>query len=335
MSPPKRAALILTVLCLLAILPWVASEYYAGLAVKIMIYGLFALSLQLLVGGAGLVSLGHAAFFGAGAYATALLAPESGAANFFWLVPCVLAAAMAYAAVTGTLSLRTRGIYFIMITLAFAQMAYYVFHDTQFGGGSDGIYLYFRPEWRLGDWTLLNVDKPHVFYLFVLATLALAWAFLAVLSRSRFGAALTGIRLNEQRMRAAGYSTFAYKFVAYLLAAGIAGIAGMLFAVKDGFVNPELLNWEQSGLVLLMVILGGSGRLWGAMLGAFGLILLEELFQSEALFGVLADHWHLTFGLTIIVLVALMPKGLAGVADKLAPHTAAAPGSPSRYTPQP
>ncbi|MBV2182835.1 MAG: branched-chain amino acid ABC transporter permease [Castellaniella sp.] len=333
----KTAAPILITLGILAILPWVVNEYYAGLAVKIMIYGLFAMSLQLLVGGAGLISLGHAAFFGAGAYATALLAPESGAGNFFFLVPSVLAAAMAYAAITGALSLRTRGIYFIMITLAFAQMAYYVFHDTQFGGGSDGIYLYFRPEWRLGDWTLLNIDEPRAFYLFVLSTLGLVWIFLTVLGGSRFGAALNGIRINEQRMRAAGYSTFAYKFVAYLLAAGLAGIAGMLHATKDGFINPELLNWEQSGLVLLMVIMGGSGRLWGALLGALCLILLEELFQSEALFGALAGHWHLTFGLTIIVLVALLPQGLAGLSHRPRKRrkTPALSEPTSSYTPQP
>lgn len=324
-------------LIVMAVLPWVASAYYTGLAVKIMIYSLFALSLQLLVGCAGLVSLGHAAFFGIGAYTVSLLSPESGAGNFFILVPCLLAATTGYAIITGALSLRTRGVYFIMITLAFAQMAYYVFHDTQFGGGSDGIYLYFRPEWRLGDHVLLNLDKPHTFYLFTLALLILAWVFLTILMRSRFGAALTGIRINEQRMRAAGYSTFAYKFVAYLLAAGLAGIAGMLFAVKDGFVNPEMLNWQQSGLVLLMVILGGSGRLWGAILGAFALILLEELFQSQTLFGALAGHWHLTFGLSIVVLVALLPKGLAGLLDRPAPSRIADSSSDTqqRYRPQP
>lgn len=337
MLTTKTAAPILVTLCLLAILPWMANAYYTGLAVKIMIYGLFAMSLQLLVGGAGLVSLGHAAFFGAGAYATALLAPESGAGNFFLLLPCVLIGSMSYAAVTGALSLRTRGIYFIMITLAFAQMAYYVFHDTQFGGGSDGIYLYFRPEWRLGDWTLLNIDDPRIFYLFVLATLGLAWIFLTLLSRSRFGAALNGIRINEQRMRAAGYSTFIYKFAAYLLAAGLAGIAGMLHAAKDGFVNPELLNWEQSGLALLMVIMGGSSRLWGALLGSLCLILLEELFQSEGLFGAMAGHWHLTFGLSIILLVALLPNGIAGLSNRTTQRKSrlSRPETTSRYTPQP
>ncbi len=309
-----RILCILALLFLAAMLPLALSDYYTSLMVKIMIYSIFALSLQLLVGGTGLVSLGHAAFFGIAAYTTTLLSPESGPGNLFFLLPCAVLCAMAYAIITGALALRTKGVYFIMVTLAFSQMAYYVFHDTDIGGGSDGIYLYFRPELRLGDTVLLNIDSAYSFYLFTLACLLLTWAFLAMLMRSRFGAALTGIRINEQRMRSAGYSTFNYKLVAYALAGSLAGISGLLYAAKDGFVNPELLAWEQSGLVLLMVILGGSGRLWGALLGAAGLTLLQEAFQSQALFGDWAAHWHLTFGLCIIALVALMPNGLIGIA---------------------
>src|SRR5690606_149005 len=285
--------------------------------IKIMIYALFALSLQLLVGGTGLVSLGHSAFFGIAAYFVTLLSPESGAGNMLWLLPGAMAAAMAYAAVTGALALRTKGIYFIMVTLAFAQMAYYVFHDTALGGGTDGIYLYFRPELRIGDWVMLNLDDQYVFYLFTLGCMLLTWAFLAMLMRSRFGAALTGIRVNEARMRSAGFSTFSYKLVAYVVAGGLAGVAGFLYAAKDGYVNPELLAWEQSGLVLLMVILGGSGRLWGAIVGAIVLTMLQEGFQSQALFGEFAKNWHLTFGLAIIALVAVLPQGLAGLPDQL------------------
>lgn len=308
-----RVAGMLMLLCLAALLPLVSNDYYIGLATKIMIYSIFALSLQLLVGGAGLVSLGHAAFFGIAAYATVLLSPESGAANLLLALPAAMACALAYALLTGALALRTKGVYFIMVTLAFSQMAYYVFHDADFSGGSDGIYLYFRPELRLGDTVLLNVDSPISFYLLTLGLLVLTWAFLAMLMRSRFGATLTGIRVNEQRMRSAGFSTFSYKLVAYGLAGALAGISGLLYASKDGFVNPELLAWEQSGLVLLMVILGGSGRLWGAVLGAAGLTLLQEAFQSQALFGDWSTHWHLTFGLCIIALVALMPNGLIGI----------------------
>lgn len=317
MQNTLRGLLLLVLIVFVALLPTITTDYYAGLAVKIMIYALFALSLQLLVGGTGLVSLGHAAFFGIAAYFVALLSPESGAGNLFLLLAGALLVTMAYAAITGALALRTKGIYFIMVTLAFAQMAYYVFHDTKVGGGTDGIYLYFRPELRIGDWVLLNIDDKYTFYLFVMACLLLAWAFLAVLMQSRFGATLTGIRVNEQRMRAAGYSTFGYKLVAYVVAAALAGVAGFLYAAKDGYVNPELLAWEQSGLVLLMVILGGSGRLWGAIVGAVVLTLLQEFFQSQALFGEWAKAWHLPYGLAIIALVALLPNGLTGIPEQL------------------
>jgi len=308
-----RGACLLCVMALAACLPWFASAYYVGLAAKIMIYALFALSLQLLVGGVGLASLGHAAFFGIAAYVVTLLSPEFEAGNLFLLLGAALGSAMAYALVTGALALRTQGVYFIMVTLAFAQMAYYIVHDTDVGGGSDGIYLNLRPELRLGDWALLNLDDGKAFYLFVLVCLFLAWGFLAALMRSRFGAALTGIRVNEARMRAAGFSTFVYKLTAYVIAAALAGVAGVLSAAKDGYVSPELLAWEQSGLVLLMVILGGTHSQVGAMIGAAALILLQEVFQSQALFGDLAKHWHLPYGLAIIALVALLPRGLTGL----------------------
>ncbi|WP_026640032.1 branched-chain amino acid ABC transporter permease [Bordetella petrii] len=308
-----RKLIPIAVLAALAVFPLLGFDYYTGLAVKIMIYAIFALSLQLLVGGAGLVSLGHAAFFGIGAYAAALLSPEGEAAGLLWLLGAAVLGAALYALLTGALALRTRGVYFIMVTLAFAQMAYYVFHDTDVGGGSDGIYLYFRPQLSLGGVSPFDLDEPLVYYLFVLCCLAATWAFLAMLQRSPFGAALAGIRINEQRMRAAGYSTYPYKLAAYVVGASLAGLAGFLYALKDGFVTPELLAWEQSGLVLLMVILGGMGRLGGAVLGAAALILLQELFQSQVLFGDYAQHWHLSLGLSIIALVALLPDGLAGM----------------------
>lgn len=321
------AAAVATLLAL-ALLPWVTNDYYVGLGARIMIYALFALSLQLLVGEAGLVSLGHAAPFGIGAYAAALLSPASSAGPLLPLLAAAMGGAALYALATGVLALRTRGVYFIMVTLAFAQMAYYVFHDTKLGGGSDGAYLYFRPEptldgllsFRAGaaggpGWMPFDLADATTFHLFVLACLGLAWAFLARLRRSPFGAALAGIRINEQRMRAAGYSTFPYKLAAYTLGGALAGLAGFLFALKDGFVTPELFAWEQSGLVLLMVILGGMARPGGAVAGAAALVLMQELFQSEAVFGDYARHWQLPMGVAVILLVALLPRGLAGLAD--------------------
>jgi branched-chain amino acid transport system permease protein len=298
----------------LAAFPLVGGKFHVELAATMMILAIFALSLQLLVGRTGLVSFGHAAFFGVAAYATVLLSPRSAGASLWWLLPAAAGCAAAYAAVVGALSLRTRGIYFIMVTLAFAQMAYYVFHDTKLGGGSDGIYLYVKPAVALGGTTLVDLDRPLGFYYFTLAALGATYAFLAVLSRSRLGHALAGIRANEQRMRAAGFSTFPYKLAAFVVAGALAGVAGFLYAVKDGFVNPEILAWHQSGAVLLMVILGGIGSWRGAVIGAFAFVALKEVFQSEALFGAFAKHWQLTLGLTIIAAVALMPEGIVGIA---------------------
>ena len=303
----------LVVVALLVAFPLVASGFYLEFTTKVMILAIFALSLELLVGATGLVSLGHAAFYGIAAYAAVLLSPKYGAANFFWLLPAAVACSALYALVIGALSLRTRGVYFIMVTLAFAQMAYYVFHDTKLGGGTDGIYLNVKPAVALFGVKLVDLGKPLVLYYAVLAFLVLVFAFLATLLASRFGRALAGIRSNEQRMRAAGFPTFFYKLAAFTLAGALAGLAGFLVAVKDGFVNPEMLSWHESGAVLLMLILGGMGRLSGAVLGAFVFALLQLFFQWDAVFGSAAQHWQLLLGGTIIACVAFMPDGLIGL----------------------
>lgn len=302
-------------LALLA-LPSVLSPYLQDLAVKIAIYAIFALSLELLVGVTGLVSLGHAAYFGIGAYVTVLAAGDSGGS-----VPSVafaaLMAAAAYALLVGLLSLRTRGVYFIMVTLAFAQMAYFVFHDVGFAGGSDGIFLYAKPVLEVAGKAWLNLDDHRHLYYATMAVLILTYALLALLRRSRFGHALAGIRVNEQRMRAAGFQTYYYKLAAFVIAGALAGLAGFLVAVKDGAVNPELLSWHESGAVLLILILGGIGSLRGAVIGAASFILLKELFQLESLLGPMASHWQMSLGLTIIAFVALLPKGLIGLRERL------------------
>ena len=303
------------VVALLVAFPWFGGKFYVDLAATTMILAIFALSLELLVGMTGLVSFGHAAFFGVAAYVVVLVSPTTAAAPLLLALPAAILAAGCYALVVGALSLRTRGIYFIMVTLAFAQMAYYVFHDTRAGGGSDGIYLYVKPVLAVGATTLLDLDGAQTFYYVTLAALVGTFAFLAMLGRSRFGHALAGIRVNEQRMRAAGFSTYAYKLAAFTLAGTLAGVAGFLYAVKDGFVNPEILAWHQSGTVLLMIILGGIGSLRGAVIGAFAFVLLREVFQSETLFGSFARHWQLSLGLTIIAFVALLPSGLIGLAS--------------------
>ena len=316
--PSSRADWLLPVVvaAALATLPAVLGAYSSDFIIKVMIFSIFALSLELLVGTTGLVSLGHAAFLGIGAYVTVLASPQNGGGQLAGLVPAALGAAALYALFVGALSLRTRGVYFIMVTLAFAQMAYFVFHDTKLGGGSDGIYLYFRPILGPGDAPWLDLEDKHQLYYLVLAALAFSYGLLAMIKRSRFGAALAGIRVNEQRMRAAGFATYGYKLAAFAIAGALAGLAGLLLAVKDGFVNPELLSWHESGAVLLMLILGGLGHLRGAVLGAVAFLLLKELLSSHGLIGAVADHWQLTLGLTIIAFVALMPQGLVGVARR-------------------
>jgi branched-chain amino acid transport system permease protein len=305
----SRTWFVIVCFAALAAYPFVAGNFGIDLVNKIMVFAIFALSLELLVGGTGLVCFGQAAFFGIGAYAAVLLSPANGAASVFWLLPAAVLAAALYALVVGALSLRTKGVYFIMVTLAFAQMAYYVVHDTPLGGGTDGIYLTSKPA-LVG---ALDLDKPLWLYAFTWLMLLLVFAGLALLSRSRFGRALAGIRVNEQRMRATGFSTYPYKLAAFTVSGGIAGLAGFLFAVKDGFVNPELMSWHFSGAVLIMIILGGIGHLRGALIGAFAFALLQEFFKSEAIFGAFAKHWQLGLGLSIIASVALLPRGLVGL----------------------
>jgi branched-chain amino acid transport system permease protein len=274
-----------------------------------MVFALFALSLELLVGHTGLVCFGQAAFFGIGAYAAVLLAPQGDAPSLLWLLPASVLAAAAYALFVGALCLRTKGVYFIMVTLAFAQMAYYVVHDTPLGRrhrrrlphAQAGARLVARPG-QAARAVRLHARMPGV-----------------VLRGARAAAAL---RLRPRarrhpRERAAHachrLSTYPYKLAAFVLSGAVAGLAGFLFAVKDGFVNPELLSWHMSGAVLIMIILGGLGHLRGALIGAFAFELLQELFKSEAVFGGFARHWHLGLGLTIIACVALLPRGLIGV----------------------
>ena len=307
---PAAAALVV------AALPLAISPYGQDVVVRIAIYAIFALSLELIVGAAGLVSLGHAAFLGIGAYATVLASSDSGA-SLALLVPLAIGAAAVYALAVGALSLRTRGVYFIMVTLAFAQMAYFVAHDTKAGGGSDGIFLYIKPTLVVAGLTLVDLGQRLHLYYAVIAALVATYAFIALLLGSRFGHALAGIRVNEQRMRAAGFATTPYKLAAFVIAGALAGLAGLLLAVKDGAVNPELLSWHESGAVLLMLIFGGIGSLRGAVIGAVAFTLLKELFQSEALLGPLASHWQLTLGLTIIAFVAALPRGLIGLGARL------------------
>jgi branched-chain amino acid transport system permease protein len=289
---------------LLATFPLAGTPFYTELVTKMMIMSIFALSLDLLVGYTGLVSFGHAAFFGIGAYTLAILAPKSVPASLWLTLPAAVLVAGTVALVVGVFVLRTRGVYFIMVTLAFAQMFYFVFHDTDFGGGSDGRYVNFKPSAAIGAYEPFDLGQPMQASYMVLGLLALTFLLLRLVLRSPFGRALQGIRANEQRMRSLGFPVFAYKLASFTLAGALAGLAGYLSAAQFGFVNPEILSWHQSGNVLLMVILGGAGTPYGPIAGAFVLLLMEEVFSS------LTRHWQLWLGCAIVLLVLFLPGGL-------------------------
>jgi branched-chain amino acid transport system permease protein len=305
---------LLAVTAALVAFPFVGEKFYVQLVSKVMIMAIFAMSLDLLVGYTGLVSLGHAAFFGLAGYVVALMSPQYEAGNLWTTLPAAVLACAGFALVTGLLVLRTRGIYFIMVTLAFAQMLYFVFHDTQLGGGSDGIYIYVKPEMKIGDTVRVDLENFKVFYWYVLAWLVAIYALLRQLLRSNFGHALIGIKTNDHRMRALGFPTFYYKLAAYVMSGGIAGLAGYLAALQFGFVNPEILSWHTSGNVLMMVILGGMGTLHGAVIGSFAFNLLQEVLSNSAFLGAWAKHWQMSMGLFIIAVALFLPKGLVGLA---------------------
>jgi branched-chain amino acid transport system permease protein len=307
----NRNRILLAVVLALAAVPLAGSTFHAELVAKVMILAIFAMSLDLLVGYTGLVSFGHAAFFGVGAYALALLAPKYEAASLWVTLPAALLASGAAALLVGALVVRVKGIYFIMVTLAFAQMFHFVFHDTDFGRGSDGVTINFRPVATVAGRTPFDLSHPTHAYFFVLAALVGVFAFLTVLLRSPFGHALKGIRANEHRMRSLGFPVYRYKLASFGIAGALAGLAGYLSALQDGFVSPELLSWHQSGNVLLMLILGGMGSLHGAAIGAAAFVLLQELFQLVTL------RWQLAFGLSIILIVLFAPGGLATAARRL------------------
>ena len=309
-----RTALIIGAL-LLGAFPLIGTTFYVQLGAKIMLMAIFAMSLDLLVGHTGLVSLGHAAYFGVGAYVLALISPGYEAANLWLTLPLAVAAAAAAAFVIGFLVVRTAGVYFIMVTLAFAQMLYSVFHDTQLGGGSDGIYIYVRPELSVAGINPLNLENPVQFYYLVFVVMLAVYGLLTKVLHAPFGKALHGIKANESRMRSIGYPVFWYKLGAFVLGGALAGVAGYLAACQFGFVNPEILAWHHSGTVLMMVILGGMGKLHGAVLGAFAYVLLQELFSASPLFGIYAKHWQLAMGSLIVLIVLVLPHGLAGLMD--------------------
>lgn len=308
-----QVALALGLVALLAF-PFVATDFYAQMAARMMILAIFAMSLDLLQGVTGLVSLGHAAYFGLAGYALAFLTPQGAAVSLWWTLPAAVAASALGALVIGFFVVRTHGIYFIMVTMAFAQMVFFLFFDNKVLGGSDGIYINFKPAAGLFD-----LENKRVFYYFTLAVLVLVYAFLRRLLFSPFGRALAGIRVNEHRMRAMGFGTFGYKLAAFTLSGGLAGLAGYLWGVQSGYVNPELMGFHMSAHAIMMVILGGMGNFAGAIVGAFAFETLLHAFKDLPAIGRFdtGKHWQLWMGLFIVLVVVFAPRGLLGVLERV------------------
>ena len=298
-------------LVVFAALPWFVPVYYVELGTTALIAAMLALSMQLLVGATGLVSLGHGAFYGLAAYAVYLVSPE-GAAQPIWVtLPIAMLAAGIAALIVGLFSLRTAGFFFLMVTLAFGQMIFFIFHDTKLGGGTDGAYLG-KPLISAFGLTLdlPRRQRPLGIYYVALIQLVVMYAGLALLLRTLFGRALEGIRVNEHRMRAIGFDTFTIKLIAFTLAGGLAGAAGHMWALHRGFVNPEIVGWHQSAEALLMILLGGLGSLHGPILGALALTGLGEVAQ------LITERKLLVEGLVILAVVIALPRGLAGLGSR-------------------
>ena len=286
-------------------------DFYISFATRVLIYAMAAASLNLVLGYGGMVSFGHAAFFGAGAYIVGILSFE-GVTSLWITWPIAIAVAALAALVIGAISLRTRGVYFIMITLAFAQMMYYVFVSMKAYGGDDGLSLPARSTPGFG----ISLSNDFVWYYLVLTLLLTILFLLHRLVHSRFGRVIEAIRENETRASAVGYPVYRYKLLCFVISGAVAGLAGALIANQTSYVGPALLHWVQSGTLMVMVILGGVGRFWGGPVGAVVLLALEELFSGSPLLGPYALHWQLPVGAILLAVVLFAPRGIAGAFAK-------------------
>jgi branched-chain amino acid transport system permease protein len=308
--PRSIQFLLMLGLIALAAFPFMGSDFYTAMVNRMMILAIFAMSLDLLQGVTGLVSLGHAAWFGIAGYALAFVTPANEPISLYASLPIAVGASALAAFIIGFLVVRTHGIYFIMVTMAFAQMVFYLFFDNKALGGSDGIFLNFRP-----DAVLFDLENKRVFYYFTLICLVAVYLFLRRVLWSPFGRSLAGIRVNEHRMRALGFGTFSHKLAAFTLAGALAGLAGFLWAAQTGFVNPELMGFHMSAHAIMMVILGGMGNFAGAIIGAFSFEYLLHVFKDLPQIGEFntGKHWQMWMGLFIVALVIYAPKGILGV----------------------
>jgi branched-chain amino acid transport system permease protein len=306
-SSPRLRIAFAVALVLLVLLPLAAERYTVQLATKMIVVGIFALSLDLLVGYARLVSLGHAAFFGLAGYALAIVQRDLGLTSLWTTLPLTLAITAVAALLVGALAIRTSGVYFIMVTLAIAQMLFYLANDTRALGGSDGMFLQRKPDASLFGIVLFDLKDRVTFYYFALAALVAAYVVARTVLASLFGRVIDAIRCNEPRARALGYATWMYKLAMFVIAGTLAGLAGYVGAAQDGIVNPGFLSWHKSGEALVIVILGGMGTLYGPVIGAAVLIGLEDGLAT------LTEHWLLYIGLFVIAVVLFLPRGIVSL----------------------
>ena len=306
----KREAVPVLIFIALALVPLAArfgaESYLLSQVTRVMIFAVAALSLDLILGYGALVSFGHAAFLGLGGYAVGILAAH-GHNEALLQLPAALVVSAVFALITGALSLRTKGVYFIMITLAFGQMAFFLAVSLAAYGGDDGMTLPGRSLVLGQAW----LKSDRTFYYVVLALLFGAYLLCRSIVMSRFGRVIRGARENPQRMAAIGFPLFRYQLVGYVTAGTLCGLAGFLLANQAEFISPAYMTWQRSGELIVMVVLGGLGTLHGAILGAAAFLLLEEWLSG------FTEHWKMIFGPFLVLVVLFARGGLMGVLKKL------------------
>jgi len=309
----RRTVLLIAVLGLLALVPPLAAAFnqpfYLDLLRRIMIFAIAASSLNLILGYGGMVSFGHAAYLGVGAYAVGVLAHHGIHSGWLQWALAIGGSALVALAI-GAVSVRTSGIYFIMITLAFTQMLYYFGVSFQEYGADDGMRLAKRSQFA----GLIDLGDATSFYYLVLALLALTLYLLHRLVNSRFGLVIQAARSNEARTRAIGLSPYPYRLAAFVIAGAICGLAGALWVNHTAYLSPEIMNWTRSGELMFMVILGGIATLSGPLYGTLALLLLEDVLQGwSALPKWVTEHWQLYLGVILVLVVLYARRGLAGL----------------------
>jgi branched-chain amino acid transport system permease protein len=309
----SRAWILAALFTLLAAVPplaaWLNEPFYVDLLRRVMIFALAAVSLNLILGYGGMVSFGHAAYLGIGAYAVGVLAHHGIHSGWLQWTLAIGASALVALAI-GAVSVRTSGIYFIMITLAFTQMLYYLSISIAEYGGDDGMRLKLRSEFDF-----INLNNETAFYYLVLVVLALSVWLVQRLVSSRFGRVIQAARSNEARTLAIGFSPYPYRLAAFTIAGAMCGLAGALYANHTTYITPDFMSWQKSGELMFMVILGGIATSAGPLLGAAALLLLEDLLQGWSLLPkeAVRDHWQLYLGIILVLVVIFARRGLAGL----------------------